>query len=31
VESTPDSVARLIRDEVVRWTPIVKSLGLKID
>jgi tripartite-type tricarboxylate transporter receptor subunit TctC len=31
VESTPESVARLIRDEVARWTPIVKSLGLKID
>ena len=31
VESTPDSVARLIRDEVARWSPIVKSIGLEID
>jgi len=31
VDSTPESVARLIRDEVARWTPIVKSIGLKID
>ncbi len=31
VESTPESTARLIRDETTRWTPLVKSIGLKIE
>jgi tripartite-type tricarboxylate transporter receptor subunit TctC len=31
VESTPESAAKLIRDETARWTPLVKSIGLKIE
>jgi tripartite-type tricarboxylate transporter receptor subunit TctC len=31
VDSTPESAARFIRDEVARWTPLVKSIGLKIE
>jgi tripartite-type tricarboxylate transporter receptor subunit TctC len=31
IDSTPESVAKLIRDELARWTPIVKSIGLKIE
>jgi len=31
VDSTPESTARLIRDETARWTPLVKSIGLKIE
>jgi tripartite-type tricarboxylate transporter receptor subunit TctC len=31
IDSTPESLAKLIHDELARWTPIVKSIGLKIE
>jgi len=30
-DSDPESASRLIRDEVARWTPIVKATGFKIE
>ncbi len=30
-DSNPDSAARFIRDEIARWTPIVKASGFRID
>jgi tripartite-type tricarboxylate transporter receptor subunit TctC len=29
--SSPDQAARFIRDEIARWTPIVKASGFRID
>ena len=31
VNSTPDKFRRLLAEDVARWTPVVKTLGLKID
>jgi tripartite-type tricarboxylate transporter receptor subunit TctC len=31
LESTPETFRRLIDDDIARWTPLVKSIGLKID
>ena len=31
VDSTPESADRFIRQEIARWTPLVKSIGLKMD
>jgi tripartite-type tricarboxylate transporter receptor subunit TctC len=30
-DSSPDKAARFIRDEIARWTPIVKASGFKIE
>jgi tripartite-type tricarboxylate transporter receptor subunit TctC len=30
-QSSPDQAARFIRDEIARWTPIVKASGFRID
>lgn len=30
-ESTPASAEKFIRQEIARWTPLVKSIGLKMD
>jgi tripartite-type tricarboxylate transporter receptor subunit TctC len=30
-DSSPDHAARFIRDEIARWTPIVKASGFRID
>ena len=30
-DSSPDQAARFIRDEIARWTPIVKASGFRID
>jgi tripartite-type tricarboxylate transporter receptor subunit TctC len=30
-DSTPDKAHRFVEEEVTRWTPIIKSLGLKAD
>ena len=29
--STPDKTRRFVDDEIVRWTPVIKGLGLKLD
>jgi len=31
IDSSPDKTKRFIEDEVARWTPIIKAIGLKID
>jgi tripartite-type tricarboxylate transporter receptor subunit TctC len=31
VASTPDAYAKLIRDEIDRWTAVVKQAGIKVD
>jgi tripartite-type tricarboxylate transporter receptor subunit TctC len=31
VDSSPDKTKRFIEDEIARWTPIIKAIGLKID
>jgi tripartite-type tricarboxylate transporter receptor subunit TctC len=30
-DSTPDKFRRFIEDDIARWTPIVKAIGLKLD
>jgi len=30
-ESGPDKTLRFVKDELARWTPIIKSIGLRID
>jgi tripartite-type tricarboxylate transporter receptor subunit TctC len=30
-DSSPDRAARFVRDEIARWTPIVKASGFRID
>ena len=30
-ESSPDQAARFIRDEIARWTPIVKASGFRME
>jgi tripartite-type tricarboxylate transporter receptor subunit TctC len=29
--STPERIAEIIREDVVRWTKIVRELGVKVD
>ena len=29
--STPDKTRRFVEDEIVRWTPVIQGLGLKLD
>jgi tripartite-type tricarboxylate transporter receptor subunit TctC len=31
IDSNPDKFRRLLEEDVARWTPVVKALGLKID
>ncbi len=31
VDSTPEKFRRLVEDDIARWTPIVKAIGLKLD
>jgi tripartite-type tricarboxylate transporter receptor subunit TctC len=31
IDSSPKKFRRLIEDEIAKWTPIVRSLGIKID
>jgi tripartite-type tricarboxylate transporter receptor subunit TctC len=31
LDSTPEKTARFVEEERVRWTPIIKSIGLKLD
>ena len=31
LDSTPDKARVFVQDEILRWTPIVKSIGLKLD
>jgi tripartite-type tricarboxylate transporter receptor subunit TctC len=31
VDSSPEKAARFIRDEIARWTPVVKASGFKIE
>ena len=31
VESTPDKFRRVIDEDIARWTPVVKAIGLKLD
>ncbi len=30
-ESTPEKTGRFLADEIARWTPIIKSIGLKLE
>jgi tripartite-type tricarboxylate transporter receptor subunit TctC len=30
-DSSPEKAARYVRDEIARWTPIVKASGFKIE
>jgi hypothetical protein len=30
-DSTPERFRRLIEDDLARWAPIVKAIGLKLD
>jgi tripartite-type tricarboxylate transporter receptor subunit TctC len=30
-ESNPDRTLQFVKDELARWTPIIKSIGLKLD
>jgi tripartite-type tricarboxylate transporter receptor subunit TctC len=31
LESSPDKARRLVEDEIARWTPVIKRIGLKLD
>jgi tripartite-type tricarboxylate transporter receptor subunit TctC len=31
LESGPDKTRRLVEDEIARWTPVIKRIGLKLD
>jgi hypothetical protein len=31
VAGTPDAYAKLIRDEIVRWTRVVGAAGIKVE
>jgi tripartite-type tricarboxylate transporter receptor subunit TctC len=31
IDSSPKKFRRLIEDEIAKWTPIITSLGIKID
>jgi len=31
LDSTPEKFRRLLEDEITRWTPVVKAIGLKLD
>ena len=31
VDSTPEAFRRLIEEDIARWTPVVKTIGLKLD
>lgn len=31
VDSSPEKAARFVADEIIRWTPIIKAIGLKLE
>jgi tripartite-type tricarboxylate transporter receptor subunit TctC len=31
VASTPDKTRRFVAEEVARWAPVIKAIGLKLD
>ena len=31
VDSSPEKFGLLMRDEIVRWTPLVKAIGIRLD
>jgi tripartite-type tricarboxylate transporter receptor subunit TctC len=31
VDSGPEKAKRFVEDEIARWTPIIKAIGLKIE
>ncbi len=31
LDSTPEKTRRFVEDEIARWTPIIKAIGLKLD
>jgi tripartite-type tricarboxylate transporter receptor subunit TctC len=31
LDSSPDKARRLVEDEIAKWTPVIKSIGLKLD
>ena len=30
-ESTPATTRRFLEDEIARWTPVIRSIGLKLE
>jgi tripartite-type tricarboxylate transporter receptor subunit TctC len=30
-DSTPEKTRRFVEDEIARWTPVIKAIGLKLD
>ena len=30
-DSTPEKTRRFVEDEIARWSPVIKSIGLKLD
>jgi tripartite-type tricarboxylate transporter receptor subunit TctC len=30
VDSSPEKAARFLHDEIARWTPVIKSMGLSL-
>jgi tripartite-type tricarboxylate transporter receptor subunit TctC len=31
IDSSPEKARRLLQQEIVRWTPVIKAIGLKVD
>jgi tripartite-type tricarboxylate transporter receptor subunit TctC len=31
VDSSPETFRRLVEEDIARWTPVVKAIGLKLD
>jgi tripartite-type tricarboxylate transporter receptor subunit TctC len=31
LDSSPDKMQRIVQDEIARWTPVIRAIGLKLD
>jgi tripartite-type tricarboxylate transporter receptor subunit TctC len=31
LEASPQKTQRLLEDEIARWTPVIRAIGLKLD
>jgi tripartite-type tricarboxylate transporter receptor subunit TctC len=31
LDSSPDKTRRFVEEEIARWTPVIRSVGLKLD
>jgi len=31
LDSSPEKMRRFLEDEIARWTPVIRAIGLKVD